>query len=310
MRGLVTLALVGLVCGCVCTGGNDFGLGNITVGDATSDTLERYCTPPYILAGEDCCIDSDDNRVCDKDERAPEKPTTSTEPPTTTSEPPTTLPDPYALPTYTVPTTTTLAPSCADGARNQGEEFADCGGPCTGCPVFALGGGWLEHEGYQFRFDRKEGMGQSLKYYIEIKTPDGIDDTRPVSTGESFVDGLRFRVVNYGESTPRVYIRTNMEDLEGLPSGAVLLTVGGQSCRQKAEGMCQRRMGAYNILLINRLENGARIELTGPDGTPRKTDLLGTAKTYSVDRGLVIGGFFDPAHFIQGGYALLYAYTN
>ncbi|MDP2906464.1 MAG: hypothetical protein Q8O03_00840 [Nanoarchaeota archaeon] len=46
--------------------------GEITGGAVT-------CNIPYILVGTDCCLDSNDNRICDKDETAPDA--ESVEPP-------------------------------------------------------------------------------------------------------------------------------------------------------------------------------------------------------------------------------------
>jgi len=192
---------------------------------------------------------------------------------------------------------------------------------CPSCVEMSLGGGWQEFKsggagtGYFLRFDDKEGTGQSLKYNIEVKTPDGITDKRPISTGESFVDYLRFKVTNYGEDTPKISIRVNTEDLQAAAAknpGASLLTIGGQSCWPTPAAMCIRSYNGYKIQLISRYGadgSYANIGVTPPGAGMSKVQVP-DGSIASPDQILVIGGFFDKAHFISGGYNLFYVYTT
>ena len=42
------------------------------VGCETKEVVKVNCEKPYILVGTDCCLDKDDNSICDKDEQVPE----------------------------------------------------------------------------------------------------------------------------------------------------------------------------------------------------------------------------------------------
>jgi hypothetical protein len=313
MRRLAfVLFAVALVCGCICCG--DVNLGGL---QGATTTTEPYCTPPYIQIGTGCCLDYDGNGVCDSDESAdtiPEPPTLPDEA-TETTQPPT--PTTHATATTEAPATTlatTVAgESCSDGLQNQGEEYVDCGGPCADCLVMRLTGSWREFKttDYKFRFDEKQVVENNIKYWIEIKTPDGLTDRRYLSTGESFVDYLRFGVINYGEDTPKVYMKLNTEDLASVPPQATLLTVGGQSCTQMGSEMCERNYAGYKIRMVNRIDNGAKITVLGPTWeVPTPVTVTEGTLSYSPDHALVIGGFFDRSHFITGGYSLFYVYTR
>ncbi len=322
MKTPLTLILACLFSGCLCCG---TGLDGVVSPETTES---EACEAPYIQVGSECCLDADGNNICDGDEATDETqpPEETTSPQETPQPEETALTGVEATVTTLEPVQTTMAPaatatiapaaapSCSDGIQNQGEEYPDCGGPCALCQMLALNSGWKKYgaTGYQFRFDGREGADAALKYNIEIKTPDGLLDRRPISTGESFVDYLRFKAVNYGEDEPRIYVRVNTEDLARIPANASLITIGGQSCAQSTDGLCERRIGQYKLHLISRGGSGepARLWLTGPDGVPVKIDVDESKYTYSGDTLLVIGGFFDKNHFIQGGYNLFYAYLR
>jgi hypothetical protein len=100
------------------------------------------CSPPYLRVGAECCLDQDDNKICDRDETTSTmptttEPTTTTQPETTTTKQPTTsstllaelteatttVPATYATtlavttitePPATSTTTTTLPLPCTD----------------------------------------------------------------------------------------------------------------------------------------------------------------------------------------------------
>jgi hypothetical protein len=322
MRHLIVLAVVVLVCGCVCLGGKDV---KDLIPKKTGETQETgsSCDKPYIRVGSECCLDNDDNGICDSDEEE----TTTTEPETDTTdttqppEPTTTvrattttavtLPEQATTTTASPTTTAPQAASCSDGVQNGNEEYADCGGTCSDCVVMKLDSGWQEFKntGYKFRFDQKEGVAQTLKYWVEVKTPDGITDRRPISTGESFIDYLRFKAINYGDEKPRIYVKVNTEDLAKIRPQASLITIGGQSCAQMGSQMCERNYQGYKIRYISRAEGGAKITIYGLDGVPLNAEVTDTRLAFSEDHAIGVGGFFDKTHFIQGGSSLFYAYT-
>jgi len=322
MRLLAVVVLAALVCGCICCGGKDPG-SFLSQPGKDAETQGETCERPYIQVGSECCLDDNGNGICDQDEEntpttAARRETTTTEPVTATSEATeTTAPPTTAAETASSTTTTTVAPnapSCSDGIQNQKEDYVDCGDPCENCAILRIESGWKEFKGsgYKFRLVGKEGSGQNLKYNLEVMTPDKVTDTRPLSTGESFLDYLRFNVTKYGDDKPALYVRVNVEDLAEVASkhpGGSLLTIGGQSCAQAGSPMCERNYLGYRIRYVSRAEGGARIIIYGLDGVPMTPqDVTDSKLAFSEDHMIGVGGFFDRQHFIQGGSSLFYLY--
>ncbi len=305
MKLLAILSLAVLVSGCVCCG------DLVDIEPTVTDTTEPYCSPPYIQVGSDCCLDMDSNGICDSEESvetAPPVPPPLPDVTSTTSAPVVTQP-----PATTSSTTSTQPQaSCSDGIQNQGEEYIDCGGPCSNCEVFTLGG-WREfmNTGYRFRYDGKEGSGSSLKYWVLVETPDGLGERMHVSTAEMYLDYLRFKVIDYGEDPPRVYVKVNAEDLGSVPPQASLITIGGQSCLSGGTEMCERNYAGYTIRMMNRIDDGARVSMVGPTWeVPAEVQVKEGRLSFSPDHTIAIGGFFDRSHIMTGGYSLFYVYVR
>jgi hypothetical protein len=318
---LLFTVLVLTVCGCIC------GLG--TDESSAPTTTEPYCTPPYIQVGRECCLDGNRNGICDTEEATTTlaaEPTATHAPAKTTLAPTTTKPVPgitlpATLPTTTTtttigPTTTTGAPSCSDGIQNQDEEYVDCGGSCkTTCDVLRVSGSWKEFMGYRFRVEDVKVKNKQTNYYFHIKTPDGLKaEHMYLSTGEGFIDHLRFKVINYPEDMPKVAVGLNVNDLSSIPSDATMLAVGGTSCPtymtdnipSEDVDLCCRSYSDYKICLKSRSERKVLIAL--PDDSVGKLELNHMKDRYLED--LTISGFFDRPHFINGGYILVYVRTR
>lgn len=60
-------------------------------------------------------------------------------PPLITETTSTSLPETTTLSTTSTSTTSTPKQSCFDGVKNQGEEYVDCGGPCSACGTIGVG---------------------------------------------------------------------------------------------------------------------------------------------------------------------------
>ncbi|MFH0862702.1 MAG: hypothetical protein V1875_06720 [Candidatus Altiarchaeota archaeon] len=309
MRYLLVLAAVALFSGCICCGGKDFSLPG--GGTSPQEGADGGCEAPYLRVGSSCCLDDNDNGICDNDDEeitqtvVEDTPPEETEEPTTTSQTTTTL----LTITTTQVTQPTLPPTTTQPAPAQNPQGT----------VMKLNSGWQEYEqdgtgtGYLFRFDEKEGVANQLKYWLEIKTPDGITDRRPLSTGESFVDFLRFKVTNYGEDIPIISIRKNIEDLTTVAAShpdASLLTLGGQSCWPTPSAMCERNYQGYTIQMINRFGSDGQSATLGvtPAGMGMSKVKVSANGITSPDGYLIIGGFFDNSHYINGGYNLFYVY--
>jgi len=89
------------------------------VASCTSKPAEVVCNKPYIVLGTGCCLDENDNNVCDNDENAIGDTTTSTTPSTTTS---TTLKSGY---TYTGARVTSLGISDAPVKIAEYGDFSE-----------------------------------------------------------------------------------------------------------------------------------------------------------------------------------------
>ncbi len=155
------------------------------------------------------------------------------------------------------------------------------------------------------------GAASSLKYNLGIQSPDDGKFLWPVSTGEIYIDHLRLKVLNYGESQPKVVVRLNIEDASNMPPQATLLTVGGPECKMGGKGFCEREFAGYKIRLKHRLadEPGVKLQVREPDNIPYDVFVYDGKLSFSPSHGLAIGGFFDRSHIMTGGYALLYVYT-
>jgi len=322
MRNLAfALLSVALICGCLCCGGTNTDLSSLGgLAGNSAETSQQACESPYIQVGTECCLDENGNNVCDSDEttETTEVTTQPAEPTeeagtaeTTTTEPQDQVTQTTLAPSTTNAPTTTIPGGCTKELLLGCKQGVDCGGACSGYYVYTLGGSWKKVAGtdYMIRFDGKEGTGQSLKYNIQIRTPapESLEDERPISTGESFIDHLRLKVLNYGEDTPKIYVRVNTDDLATIPPQATMLTIGGLSCAQGGKQLCERNFNGFKVRMVNRQENGVSLLVTAPDGITTKVQVIGTARTSYQN--LLIGGFFDPSHFIQGGYTLIYMWT-
>ena len=94
---------------------------------------EIVCNPPYIRYAGECCLDANENNICDSHEISQSSTTststTTTEAPATTAAPTTTVAvETTVAPTTTLApaTTTTLAAGCGNGVCDAGEDSTCC----------------------------------------------------------------------------------------------------------------------------------------------------------------------------------------
>ena len=358
---LMLTAILVFISGCICCG--NFPDSKTTSTLPESGTEGGLCNAPYIQVGSGCCLDQNNNGICDRDEMTePPKTEGPQEESTTTTLKTTCTLDSDCIPcgegcigpgadgsvsatclsggnivcrcingncvaetvtTTTIATTTTTTlsnePNCYDGVKNQNEDIIDCGGACSSeCMVTTLGG-WQQFFGYRFRLKRADFSSNVAKYTVNIRTPDGKDDERLVTTGESFVDHLRFKVIDYGEQSPRFYIKINKADLQrvyAVSPNATLLTVGGHTCqegilwRKSAEGeLCTRVYGRFNIT-GSRTENGVELVIIKDDGLFTGEPLILKDSQTGMFDDIKIGVIADREHYIVGGYTLIYVYPK
>jgi hypothetical protein len=93
---LFAVAAAALMAGCICT----------SVSPLKEKSSEVSCESPYILVGKGCCLDENDNGVCDADEAEEETTSTMEEPSTLEEETTTSLEE-----TTSTVTSTTEAPA-------------------------------------------------------------------------------------------------------------------------------------------------------------------------------------------------------
>jgi hypothetical protein len=107
MRYSVAFMLVVCFSGCLCCNTSEIPseLGEVDTGD--------FCQPPYIPMGETCCLDKDDDGLCDSQQKKK-----NIEPSVTTSNP---------LPTTTVITSSTTIQSTTTTVRIICRINSDCG---------------------------------------------------------------------------------------------------------------------------------------------------------------------------------------
>ncbi|MBU0761696.1 MAG: hypothetical protein KKD39_01610 [Candidatus Altiarchaeota archaeon] len=123
MKHVVALLLLAVfVSGCICTD---------KVKDLTSKIKpeggdESLCPVNYIQVGTDCCLDLNDNSICDKDE---ETETTYSEAPTTVEETTSTLDESTTLieTTSTIQTTSTVLVTTTAPPQIACSTNSDCG---------------------------------------------------------------------------------------------------------------------------------------------------------------------------------------
>lgn len=121
MRLVLILSLILLFCGCT----------SDSASETTSTTQGIVCLDPYILVGNDCCLDKDGNGICDRDETstsvmpaAPSSSTVSTSIATTSMAPTTTA----RVTTTVKQTTTTEAPTTTTTTLHSAYECVQAAG--------------------------------------------------------------------------------------------------------------------------------------------------------------------------------------
>jgi len=296
---VVVLGFVALACGCVCCGS---GGGESSTTLVSTTTLEVVCDAPYMRYGDGCCLDVDQNNVCDREESTTES---------SVLESSTTLESTSTVESSSTSTSTTApAESCYDGLRNQNEVFVDCGGICqSSCGVFNLtrGGAPVGYGGYNFTLEDTEIVRDAFQYTLEITTPDGFVDERQASLGyQSWIDGVKFKIEEGGEVRLTFWATVDEALKQAVPDDATIKTIGGKSCLQLAGGICTRSYGGYSISMINRVDGGGvKFRITKPDGL----DVQGTAyengtRFVMVGSGGLIVGVAD--YMIPGGYSNIY----
>jgi hypothetical protein len=103
MKTIIVFALLLAFSGCICCPIDLSALGAGDFGGFEGEDVE-FCVRPYIQVGSECCLDANDNGICDRDEAVSESTTSTTAPEPSTS---TTV---YVQATSTTQTTsTTLA---------------------------------------------------------------------------------------------------------------------------------------------------------------------------------------------------------
>lgn len=262
----------------------------ITTTTSIETTTTTPCRQGYIPYKDSCCVDRNRNGLCDSGE------TRAT----------------WALMTVatTRRTTTTVPPvGCSDGIWNQNEVEVDCGGVCKDeCSLFTFGArdGTVFFRSYGFKLKDTMLREDRMEYTLWITTPDGLRDERTVVIGyESWVDTLRFRVLNGSDVSVTLRVSRDKSVEASAPAKAVIRTIGGQECVHTSGGLCTRSYSGYQIKMLNRVDGGVRLKVTRPDGVESTGTAWqnGTAYETLSTPGIVVGVL---NYMIPGGYSNVY----
>ncbi|MFH1125511.1 MAG: hypothetical protein V1703_00150 [Candidatus Altiarchaeota archaeon] len=329
MKGILVIlvVLVLLAAGCICCSTN--GSKSTTTVKKTT-TIPMVCNKPYLVKGSECCLDINDNKICDSEETttvisttttaatsrteatslmATTQATTTTQATMTTVATTTTVGVPQSGASYG--TTTTAVESCSDGVKNQDESSVDCGGVCqSSCNIvnLTLSGGALGFQGYSFRLKDSQLKTQAIEYTIEIKTPDGYKDERTMNSGDqSWIDSVKFKIEGDSEVRLKTTLWIDSEMTSKAPENSTIFTLGGQSCVQLGGGVCTRNYFGYEVTMVNRVDEGGgrtgvKIKVRQPDGAESIGIAYQNGPEYYVSY-IAVGVL---RYMIPGGYSNIY----
>jgi len=218
MKRLIILLAVLTLSGCICCGGADIpDMG----GESGGGDDEGQCQRPYIQVGEECCLDADDNMICDADEEdEPDQTATTAKKATTTTAPPTTAAQKSTI-TAAPKLTTTIQPRFASTYQCvkdiKGQEVAD---------------------GVLYFFSTRCGDGKSLATASTAQGRTGVKFYKVKIGGSLDDDTLALMECFYGDYSqgnrefsycPRLLCPRNgkIKDLKGLSTASVMSQMTG-----------------------------------------------------------------------------------
>lgn len=201
--GLLVVGGAGLMMMGALGGDDDPGSGK----EDSQKTQAVTCSSPYIRHGSSCCLDQDDNNICDKDEEGAGSTTPTTRAPTTTVKTTTTAP-----PTTSTPATSPPATSPPTTVPNP------CGYPDKKAPpeseVLEITTSYgQEIMGYSFkvRSTSKDAEGCIEKVYLYLRKPNGAQDTTVhldwTNTGEFTEQEITTGLMDATSTTARIWAK-------------------------------------------------------------------------------------------------------
>jgi len=226
--------------------------------------------------------------------------------------------------TTTIPATTTIPDTCNNGILDPGELYVDCSKNCTGCEVMGLGPNeyvYYKDTGYGFKYGGERKLlrtavaatwPQAGSYYhrtIEVtvydmlvQTPYGIVGNMTLNINDTvYVDHLKFTFAEDGVNTIKIYVKEDPK-IDSLPSGAVVLSVGGNGCAFSTKGFCRRSFEGYEFRVLEREGDRAKFQIKLPGGSIMPGVWIDKYRLTEIG-GLWVG-LAHPA--VRGGYSVIY----
>ncbi|MFH1055147.1 MAG: hypothetical protein V1744_03510 [Candidatus Altiarchaeota archaeon] len=158
MMRLAALVSILLVCGCICS-------------QDQQEADETSCTSPYIRVGSDCCIDENDNMICDEDEPVTTLPyeettTLPVEESTTLTEVTVTNPSENTIRSTTLTTRTTVTSTATTTSTTSSTTSTTLPIPCYdtdgGVDEYTTG---TASRGAEISADKCRGTASLTEYY-------------------------------------------------------------------------------------------------------------------------------------------------
>ncbi|MBD3261668.1 MAG: hypothetical protein GF334_08330 [Candidatus Altiarchaeales archaeon] len=259
---------------------------NQTMDSPPKTTSEgALCTAPHMKYEDYCCLDADENTVCDFLQ------TTSTATSTTKTT---------STTTSTSLSTTTTLHHCLNGVRDGGELLVDCAGECrSACDVLELNKSKARYfRQTSFTYTGFRLVDEGVEYHIEINSEDVSDEIALLPGETGYFDDVSYKILE-GDNM-RLKVKTYMNPFWVNTSKGRLLLIGGSNCHLGG-GFCERTYNGYTIRLMDRGTQKYHIDLA--DNT--YSIVILEDKIDSPDSELALK---TVKKYLQGGYSIIHVW--
>jgi len=194
MRKIAVLTVILLFSGCICCGGKSIkdlvpGTGDAGGGDeSTSEEGGQSCEKPYIQVGSECCLDENDNGVCDSEDATNEVTTTVQGEETATTQ----------------KTMTTAGAAETTATVTQGQATTTTRAQTVNSPVYnCVSAAGLDANAIYFAYSQRCGS-EYVAAASQVSITKGVD-IKPINIG-GFIDDKKVALLEcfYGKGSPEM----------------------------------------------------------------------------------------------------------